>query len=164
MPEEKEGRRGVNNIVFFIFHLDNKYNKMLRLGRTLRSKRVRASSIAATTAAVSAFCLVVAKSDDRDRDGAHHGHYAPGATTAKAEAPPPSSATTTPVRIASIPSREGQISRLQLASSSDQEFDVLVVGGGATGAGAALDAATRGLSTALIERGDFGNETSSRST
>jgi glycerol-3-phosphate dehydrogenase len=41
---------------------------------------------------------------------------------------------------------------------------VLVVGGGATGAGTVLDAATRGLSAALIERGDFGCETSSRST
>lgn len=55
--------------------------------------------------------------------------------------------------------RSEQILRLQ-----SQEFDILVVGGGATGSGAALDAATRGLSTALIERGDFGNETSSRST
>lgn len=55
--------------------------------------------------------------------------------------------------------RDEQITRLQTL-----EFDVLVVGGGATGAGAALDATTRGLRTALIERGDFGNETSSRST
>jgi len=39
-----------------------------------------------------------------------------------------------------------------------------IVGGGATGSGTALDAASRGLSTALIERADFGNETSSRST
>lgn len=59
-----------------------------------------------------------------------------------------------------IPSRDQQIKRLK----SKEVFDVLVIGGGATGAGAALDAATRGLSTALIERGDFGNETSSRST
>jgi glycerol-3-phosphate dehydrogenase len=43
-------------------------------------------------------------------------------------------------------------------------FDVLVVGGGATGSGIALDAATRGLSVALVERGDFASETSSRST
>lgn len=45
-----------------------------------------------------------------------------------------------------------------------EEFDVLVIGGGATGAGAALDAASRGLSVALIERGDFAVGTSSRST
>ena len=50
------------------------------------------------------------------------------------------------------------------ASSSDGGIDVLVIGGGATGAGCALDAATRGLSTALIEREDFSSGTSSRST
>jgi len=52
----------------------------------------------------------------------------------------------------------------QLECLSSKQFDVLIVGGGATGSGAALDAASRGLSTALIERGDFGNETSARST
>src|SRR5262245_10978893 len=43
-------------------------------------------------------------------------------------------------------------------------FDVLVVGGGITGAGVALDAATRGLRTALVEREDFASGTSSRSS
>ena len=43
-------------------------------------------------------------------------------------------------------------------------FDLLVVGGGATGLGIALDAAGRGLSVALVERGDFAQGTSSRST
>jgi len=42
--------------------------------------------------------------------------------------------------------------------------DVVVVGGGATGSGIALDAATRGLSVALIERDDFASGTSSKST
>ena len=50
------------------------------------------------------------------------------------------------------------------ALKSDVEFDVLIVGAGCTGAGAALDAASRGLKTACIERGDFANETSSRSS
>lgn len=45
-----------------------------------------------------------------------------------------------------------------------KQFDVLVVGGGITGAGVALDAATRGLSTALVEQRDFGSGTSSRSS
>ncbi|EWT00277.1 glycerol-3-phosphate dehydrogenase [Intrasporangium oryzae NRRL B-24470] len=45
-----------------------------------------------------------------------------------------------------------------------KQFDVLVVGGGVTGAGVALDAATRGLSTALVEQRDFGSGTSSRSS
>src|SRR5690349_8116958 len=45
-----------------------------------------------------------------------------------------------------------------------KQFDVLVVGGGVTGGGVALDAATRGLSTALVEQRDFGSGTSSRSS
>jgi glycerol-3-phosphate dehydrogenase len=45
-----------------------------------------------------------------------------------------------------------------------EPFDVLVVGGGITGAGVALDAATRGYSVALVERGDFAIGTSSRSS
>ena len=46
----------------------------------------------------------------------------------------------------------------------DEEFDVLVVGGGITGAGVALDATTRGLRTALVERDDFASGTSSKSS
>jgi len=45
-----------------------------------------------------------------------------------------------------------------------ERFDLLVIGGGATGAGIALDAASRGLRTALVERDDFSAGTSSRST
>src|SRR5580700_2958869 len=47
---------------------------------------------------------------------------------------------------------------------ADEEFDVLVVGGGITGAGCALDAASRGLRTALVERDDFASGTSSKSS
>ena len=47
---------------------------------------------------------------------------------------------------------------------SGNEFDVLVVGGGATGCGVALDGAMRGLKVACVERGDFASETSSRSS
>ncbi|PHI18385.1 glycerol-3-phosphate dehydrogenase [Lewinellaceae bacterium SD302] len=47
---------------------------------------------------------------------------------------------------------------------SSQSFDLLVVGGGITGAGVALDAAARGLSVALIEKRDFASGTSSKST
>jgi glycerol-3-phosphate dehydrogenase len=47
---------------------------------------------------------------------------------------------------------------------SEEEFDVLVVGGGITGVGAALDAASRGLRTALIDKGDFASGTSSKSS
>lgn len=45
-----------------------------------------------------------------------------------------------------------------------EAFDVLVVGGGITGAGVALDAAARGLRTALVERADFASGTSSQSS
>jgi glycerol-3-phosphate dehydrogenase len=45
-----------------------------------------------------------------------------------------------------------------------EPFDLLVIGGGITGAGVALDAAGRGLRTALVERGDFAAGTSSRSS
>lgn len=45
-----------------------------------------------------------------------------------------------------------------------ERFDVLVIGGGITGAGVALDAVSRGLSTALVERDDFASGTSSKSS
>uniref|UniRef100_A0A7S1FPT7 glycerol-3-phosphate dehydrogenase n=1 Tax=Corethron hystrix TaxID=216773 RepID=A0A7S1FPT7_9STRA len=59
-----------------------------------------------------------------------------------------------------LPSRTEQIERLRAGKT----FDVLVIGGGATGCGAVLDAQMRGLDAALIERGDFSSETSGRST
>lgn len=45
-----------------------------------------------------------------------------------------------------------------------EEFDVLIIGGGATGAGVAVDAATRGLKVALVERDDFSSGASWRQT
>ncbi|MDF1537068.1 MAG: FAD-dependent oxidoreductase, partial [bacterium] len=45
-----------------------------------------------------------------------------------------------------------------------QAFDMVVIGGGATGCGVALDAASRGLKVALVEKNDFSEGTSSRST
>ena len=51
----------------------------------------------------------------------------------------------------------------QFASLADA-YDVLIVGGGATGLGIAVDAATRGYRTALVEAGDFAQATSSRAT
>lgn len=45
-----------------------------------------------------------------------------------------------------------------------EEYDLLVIGGGATGTGVALDAATRGLKVAMVERDDFAAGTSSKST
>jgi glycerol-3-phosphate dehydrogenase len=51
-----------------------------------------------------------------------------------------------------------------LAALTSEEFDVLVIGGGITGAGVALDAASRGYSVALVEKGDYARGTSSRSS
>ncbi len=47
---------------------------------------------------------------------------------------------------------------------AEERFDVLVIGGGITGAGVALDAASRGFSVALVEKADFASGTSSRSS
>jgi glycerol-3-phosphate dehydrogenase len=47
---------------------------------------------------------------------------------------------------------------------AEEAFDVVVVGGGITGVGVALDAASRGLRTALVEKGDFASGTSSKSS
>jgi glycerol-3-phosphate dehydrogenase len=51
-----------------------------------------------------------------------------------------------------------------LAHLGEGTFDVVVIGGGITGAGVALDAAARGLATALVERDDFSAGTSSKSS
>lgn len=59
----------------------------------------------------------------------------------------------------SYKSREDILNTLQ-----SEHFDLVIIGGGITGAGIALDAASRGLKTALVEKGDFASGTSSRST
>lgn len=69
---------------------------------------------------------------------------------------------------------KGVVKMVQLFSAFDREtiernlqeekFDLVIVGGGITGAGIALDATTRGMSVALVEMGDFASGTSSRST
>lgn len=59
------------------------------------------------------------------------------------------------------PSRQEMLNKLKGLDKDGQkakeheEFDLLIVGGGATGAGVALDATTRGLNVALVERDDF---------
>lgn len=50
-----------------------------------------------------------------------------------------------------MPKRADQLAKLQ----SGQLYNILVIGGGATGTGVALDAATRGYSVALVEQDDF---------
>ena len=55
--------------------------------------------------------------------------------------------------------RQGNLERLRR-----ERFEVLIVGGGITGCGIALDAASRGLKTALVDKGDFSSGTSSKSS
>jgi glycerol-3-phosphate dehydrogenase len=57
--------------------------------------------------------------------------------------------------------REAMVARIR---QRDKPWDIVVIGGGATGAGIAVDAASRGLSVLLFDREDFGKGTSSRST
>src|SRR5258707_7093568 len=57
--------------------------------------------------------------------------------------------------------REEMLRRLQ---GHGEQWDLIVAGGGATGAGIAIDAATRGYDVLLLEQSDFGKGTSSRST
>jgi glycerol-3-phosphate dehydrogenase len=59
----------------------------------------------------------------------------------------------------SAQTREASLTRM-----AEDTFDVLVIGGGITGAGIALDAASRGLSVALVEKDDFAAGTSGRSS
>ena len=59
----------------------------------------------------------------------------------------------------SILNRKEQIENLK-----SETYDLVVIGGGATGTGIALDAASRGLKTALVEMRDFASGTSSKST
>ena len=60
--------------------------------------------------------------------------------------------------------RLGPEQRVQaLRQLTERTFDVVVIGGGVTGAGSALDAASRGLSVALLEAEDLASGTSSRS-
>src|SRR5438105_14906751 len=56
----------------------------------------------------------------------------------------------------------GRDRAIQILAS--ERFDVVVIGGGITGAGVALDAASRGYSVALVEKADFASGTSSRSS
>jgi glycerol-3-phosphate dehydrogenase len=64
----------------------------------------------------------------------------------------------------SVSTREAALAALRASTTVGNELDVLVIGGGVTGAGIALDAASRGLSTAIVEAQDWASGTSSRSS
>jgi glycerol-3-phosphate dehydrogenase len=83
---------------------------------------------------------------------------------------PPSEATATTPKFPKFKTRNDQIADLKrsgaiaVSPSPEDIYDLLIIGGGATGAGIALDAVTRGLKVALVERDDFSCGTSSKST
>ncbi|KAG0230771.1 mitochondrial glycerol-3-phosphate dehydrogenase [Actinomortierella wolfii] len=85
--------------------------------------------------------------------------HGPGSIVAKEEKTS-ADGTSQPTPSTPVPSPTSSI------DDSGEEFDLLIIGGGATGAGCAVDAATRGLKVAMVERDDFssGKCTSSRST
>ena len=72
--------------------------------------------------------------------------------------PPP------PFTVDTPPIRSEHVKRLKEFNTPEKAVDILVIGGGATGCGVALDAATRGLSVALVEASDYASGTSSKST
>ncbi|KAH7311761.1 FAD dependent oxidoreductase-domain-containing protein [Stachybotrys elegans] len=91
----------------------------------------------------------------------------PGISSAAAVPPPtygPDGSFRMP-RFPRVKSRLEQLADLEASAKADvEEYDMLIVGGGATGTGVALDAVTRGLKVAVVERDDFSSGTSSKST
>lgn len=95
----------------------------------------------------------VAEQESQSRRGQSAGQQDSGSTKSTNE--PPSAQ---PAQTSGSAAGKGD------ADKQDDEFDLLIVGGGATGAGVALDAASRGLRVAMVERDDFSSGTSSKST
>ena len=83
-----------------------------------------------------------------------------------AEVPRDSAGRIVPPTFPGVKSRADQLADLRSndGSSDEAEYDLLIIGGGATGTGIAVDAITRGLKVALVERDDFSAGTSSKST
>ena len=72
--------------------------------------------------------------------------------------------TSPPLPQHTAPSRAESFNKLREANSPQKALDVLIIGGGATGAGIAVDAATRGMTVGLVEMNDYASGTSCRST
>lgn len=87
----------------------------------------------------------------------------PGSSSAAV--PPPTYGPDGSFTLPRFPRVKSRLEQLaDLRRSAEAEYDMLVIGGGATGAGVALDAATRGLRVAVVELDDFSSGTSSKST
>ena len=125
-----------------------------RLRTSLPRRGLVLSTLAATTA-VSTYALTRPTTTEGDSPDAKALYFA--SRTLRLEQPKPVgsdsdrlSSTWTP------PTRKEMLAELKGAKKGGEgEFDLMIVGGGATGAGIAVDAASRGLRVALVERDDF---------
>ena len=125
-----------------------------RLARAASSRARRHPFAAAVTSAT----LVAAAYTYHNKDSLTHTlHASSSSSTSSAHQIAP--ATTQPLVFP--PSRSDNLEALK---RPDVIYDILVIGGGATGSGIALDATLRGLDTALVEASDFSSGASSRST
>ncbi|PVU92134.1 hypothetical protein BB559_003824 [Furculomyces boomerangus] len=86
------------------------------------------------------------------------------AQTAHSDSPNVQQIPSNPLSLWKAPKRADVISDLKSSSQSGSDFDLLIIGGGATGVGCAVDASNRGLKVAMVERDDFSSGTSSKST
>ncbi|KAJ1971238.1 mitochondrial glycerol-3-phosphate dehydrogenase [Dimargaris xerosporica] len=137
----------------------------------LRNQRPAALATAAIGGLLGASYLY-ARGDDRSRrlrSWLTPAVYADAQVAPSTSASPPNGGRPSPFW--KPPSRKEMLNMLQGKMREGEDspaggevFDLLVIGGGATGAGVALDAATRGLRVAMVERDDFSAGTSSRST
>ncbi|KAJ1930621.1 mitochondrial glycerol-3-phosphate dehydrogenase [Tieghemiomyces parasiticus] len=145
-----------------------------RIPTLMHRRPVVSATLAASAALGTGYLLYSQREALRARNPFALLGATPRAVHADAEAKPesPNAVNDRPLPFWSPPSRCEMLNMLQgktkegqaLARPEDEEFDLLVIGGGATGTGVALDAATRGLRVALVERDDFSAGTSSRST
>ena len=125
-----------------------------RLRSTLPRRRLLLSTLAATTA-VSVYAYTRPAATEEDSPDAAALYFA--SRTLRLEQPKPVGSDTD--RLSSTwtpPTRTEMLNELKGAKKGGEgEFDLMIVGGGATGAGIAVDAASRGLRVALVERDDF---------
>lgn len=107
----------------------------------------------------SLFSRTIAHSDSWFRSNNSHQYQKPPVASANRDTKPIKCRDGTAVFPWSAPKREEHLRSLE-----KDVFDLIVIGGGCVGAGVALDATTRGLKVALVERDDFAAGTSGRST
>ncbi|KAG8703168.1 mitochondrial glycerol-3-phosphate dehydrogenase [Ceratobasidium sp. 395] len=127
--------------------------------QTFRQRRIPLYASAVATSAVTAYYILSAPTANADAPESDI-----GARKLPARWDPPTRAQMINALQTGKRPATGGIMRIGEVDDVSDEYDLLIVGGGATGAGVAVDAATRGLKVALIERDDFSSGTSSKST